>query len=145
MDDYLAKGWIRPSTSPYGAPVLFARKPDGSLRMCIDYRALNKQTRKDKYPLPRIDDLLDRLSKATVFSTLDLASGYHQVAIAPEDIHKTAFISRYGLYEFVVMPFGLTNAPATFQRLVDSVLGEFVDQFVLLYLDDVLIYSESDS
>ena len=114
LDEYLSKGWIRPSTSPFGAPILFVRKKDNTLRMCIDYRALNRLTVLDKYPLPRIDDLLDRLSKARVFSSIDLAQGYHQVAIRPGDEPKTAFLSRYGSYEFTVMPFGLTNAPSTF-------------------------------
>ena len=114
LDDYLQKGWIRPSTSPYGAPILFVRKKDGSLRMCVDYRALNAQTILDKYPLPRIEDLLDRLACAKCISSLDLTQGYHQVQIEEGDIYKTAFVSRYGSFEFTVLPFGLTNAPSTF-------------------------------
>ena len=114
LDGYLEKGWIRPSTSPYGAPILFVRKKDGSLRMCVDYRALNAQTILDKYPLPRIEDLLDRLARANCISSLDLTQGYHQVQIEEGDIHKTAFVSRYGSFEFTVLPFGLTNAPSTF-------------------------------
>ena len=110
----MAKDFIRPSTSPYGAPILFAHKKDGTLRMCIDYRALNKQTRWDSYPIPRIDDLLDRLTHATIFSKIDLSQGYHQVAIEAKDKHKTAFISRFGLFEWNVLPFGLCNAPSTF-------------------------------
>ena len=114
MSEYLEKGWIRPSSSAFGSPVIFVRKKDGSLRMCIDYRALNARTVRDVYPLPRIDDLLDRLTGARIFSKIDLRAGYHQVAITPEHMHKTAFLTRYGLFEFCVLPFGLCNAASTF-------------------------------
>lgn len=143
LSEYLEKGWIRPSASPYGSPVLFVRKKDGSLRMCIDYRALNKQTKIDSYPLPRIDEIFDRLSKAQYFSKLDLAQGYHQIAMAEGHEFKTAFTCRYGTYEFTVMPFGLTNAPSTFQRLMNNVFSDVLDQYVTVYLDDILIFSES--
>ena len=135
--------FIRPSSSPYGAPVLFVSKKEGTMRMCSDYRGLNSLTRRDAYPLPRIDELLDRLTGAKVFTKLDLRSDFWQIPIAPEDIHKTAFKTRYGQFEYTVMPFGLTNAPTTFQALMNRVIQPYIDEFVVVYLDDILIYSRS--
>uniref|UniRef100_A0A383WFN5 Reverse transcriptase n=1 Tax=Tetradesmus obliquus TaxID=3088 RepID=A0A383WFN5_TETOB len=143
LTDLLERGLIQPSKSPYGAPILFVRKANGKLRMCVDYRALNKLTVKNRYPLPRIDELLDRLHGASVFTKLDLQSGYWQIRISEEDIPKTAFRTRYGHYEWRVMPFGLTNAPATFQALMNDVLRPFLDDFVIVYLDDILIFSKT--
>ena len=143
IEDLLAQGHICPSQSPYGAPILFVPKKDGRWHMYIDYRALNKQTIKDRYPLPRIDDLLDRLGKAKYFSTIDLASGYHQIAMKEDDIPKTAFQTHRDHFEFVVMPFGVSNAPATFQRLMNKVFAKELDAFILVYLDDILVFSRT--
>ncbi|KAL1215373.1 RNA-directed DNA polymerase-like protein [Cardamine amara subsp. amara] len=143
LEELLSKGFIRPSTSPWGAPVLFVKKKDGSFQLCVDYRGLNRVTVKNRYPLPRIDELLDQLRGATWFSKIDLASGYHQIPIEEVDIRKTAFRSRYGHYEFVVMPFGLTNAPAAFMRLMNSVFQEYLDEFVIIFIDDILVFSKS--
>ncbi|KAH0681196.1 hypothetical protein KY284_022281 [Solanum tuberosum] len=144
LKDLLEKGFIRPSMSPWGAPVLFVRKKDGSLRMCIDYRQLNKVTIKNKYPLPRIDDLFDQLQGARCFSKIDLRSGYHQVRVKDKDIPKTAFQTRYGHFEFVVMSFGLTNAPAVFMDLMNRVFKPFLDVFVIVFIGDILVYSRSE-
>jgi hypothetical protein len=140
IDELLEKGYIRPSTSPWAAPVLFVEK-DGMKRMCIDYRALNEVTIKNKYPLPRIEDLFDQLRGASVFSKIDQRSGYHQLRIRPSDIPKTTFITKYGLYEFMVMSFGLTNAPAYFMYLMNSVFMDYLDKCVVVFIDDILIYS----
>ena len=144
IQELLDKGFIRPSTSPWGAPVLFAKKKDKTLRLCIDYRQLNRVTIKNRYPLPRINDLFDQLRGARVYSKIDLRTGYHQLRVRDTDIPKTAFRTRYGHYEFTVMPFGLTNAPAAFMDLMHRIFQPYLDQLVVVFVDDILIYSQSE-
>ena len=144
LQELLDKGFIRPSTSPWGAPVLFATKKDKTLRLCIDYKQLNKVTIKNWYPLPRIDDLFDQLRGARIYSKIDLRTGYHQLRVWDTDIPKTAFKTRYGHYEFTVMPFGLTNAPAAFMDLMHRVFQPYLDQIVVVFVEDILIYSHSE-
>jgi len=143
LEDLLEKQFIRPSVSPCGAPVLLVKKKDGSSRLCIDYRQLNKLTIKNKYPLPRIDDLMDQLHGAVVFSKIYLRSGYHQILVKVEVVQKNAFRSRYGHYEFLVMPFGVTNAPAIFMDYMNQIFRPFLDKFVVVFIDYILIYSRT--
>ena len=143
LQELLDKGMIRPSVSPWGAPVLFVKKKDGSLRLCIDYRELNKLTIKNKYLLPRIDDLFDQLKDAVHFSKIDLRTEYHQLKIKSEDIPKTSFRTRYGHYEFLVMSFGLTNAPAAFMDLMNRIFKKYLDKCVIVFINDILIYSKT--
>jgi hypothetical protein len=143
LDELLSKGHIRPSTSPYGAPILFIKKKSGEMRLCVDYRMLNKVTIKDSYPLPVAEDLMDRLHGMKCATKLDLRSGYHQILIKAEHRERTAFVTRYGTYEWTVMPFGLCNAPATFQRLMNTIFRDLLDRCVIVYLDDILIYSKN--
>jgi hypothetical protein len=144
LQELLDKGYIHLSSSPWGCLALFVKKKDGSLRLCVDYRPLNTVTIKNKYPLPQIDVLFDQLAGAKVFSKIDLRSGYHQIKIRPCDIPKTSFSTRYGLYEFLVMSFGLTNAPTYFMYLMNSVFMTKLDKFVVVFVDDILIYSKNE-
>ena len=144
IETNLANGFIRPSKSPASAPILFDRKPDGSLRLCVDYRGLNNLTIKNQYPLPLVGESLDRLGRARRFTQLDLTSAYHRMRIREGDEWKTAFRTRYGHFEYQVMPFGLTNAPASFQEYINKIFVEKLDIFVIVYLDDILIYTEDD-
>ena len=144
LNDMLQKGLIRPSASPWGSPVLFVDKRDGTIRMCVDYRKLNEVTIKNKYPLPKIEDLFDQLNGARVFSKIDLRTGYHQLKVRESDIPKTAFTTRYGLFEYTVMSFGLTNAPAYFMNLMNKIFMKYLDKFVVVFIDDILIYSKTE-
>jgi hypothetical protein len=144
LQELLDKRYILPSASPWGAPVIFVPKKDGTQRMCVDYRSLNEVTIKNKYPLPRIDDLFDQLKGASVFSKIGLRSGYHQLMIRATDIPKTAFITRYGLYEYTMMSFGLTNAPTYFMYLMKKVFMEYLDRFVVVFIDDILIFPKNE-
>ena len=144
IENKLAKGHIQPSTSPFGSPVLFVKKPDGSLRLCIDYRALNRITIKNRYPLPLITEILDRTNGAKRFVKLDLRDAFHRLRVAAGDEFKTAFRTRYGHFEYLVMPFGLTNAPASFQAYINECLREYLDDFCIAYMDDILIYADTD-
>ncbi|GKF62126.1 putative reverse transcriptase domain-containing protein, partial [Tanacetum coccineum] len=143
LKELLEKGFIRPSSSPWGAPVLFVKKKDGSFRIYINYRELNKLTVKNRYPLPRIDDLFDQLQGSSVYSKIDLRSGYHQLRVREEDIPITVFRTRYGHYEFQVMLFGLTNAPVVFMDLMNRVCKLYLDKFIIVFIDDILIYSKT--
>jgi hypothetical protein len=143
LKDLLEKGYIRPSSSPWGCPALFVKKKDEALRLCVDYRPLNGVTIKNKYPLLRIEILFDQLAGSQVFSMIDLHSGYHQIKIHPKDIPKIAFSTRYGLYEYLVMSFGLTNAPAHFMCLINSVFMSELDKFVMVFIDNILVYSKN--
>jgi hypothetical protein len=145
FDEHLAKGFTRPSKSPAASPILFALKKDGNLRLCVDYRKLNAITKKDRYPLPLLTDLLDRLRDTSIYTKIDLRGAYNLLRIAEGDEWKTAFRTRYGSYEYLVMPFGLTNAPASFQRFMNDHFRDMTDQFVVIYLDDILIYSPDEA
>jgi hypothetical protein len=143
LKDRLDKGFIHPSSSPWGCPILFVSKKDKGLRLCVDYRPLNAVTVKNKYPLPRIDILFDQVAGAQVFSKIDLCSGYHQIKISDKNIPKTAFSIRYGFYEYLVMSFGLINVPAHFMYLMNSVFMSELDKFVVVFIDNILVYSKS--
>jgi hypothetical protein len=144
LQELLDKEYIRPSVSPWGAPVLFVRKKDGSLRLCINYRQLNKVNIKNKYPLPQINDLFDQVGGAKIFSKLYLRSQYHQVTIKDQDINKTTFRTRYGHYDFVVIHFGLTNESATFMCLMNIIFNKYLDKFMVVFIDNILVYSKME-
>ena len=141
LKDLTEKGYIQPSVSPFGVPVLFVPKKDGGVRMCVDYRALNRVTAHNRYPLPPIEELLDRLRGAKLFTKIHLQSGYPQIRVHPSDVHKTAFRTKYGHFEFLVLSFGLTNALATFMHLMHSIFREQLDNFIVIFLDDILVYN----
>jgi len=143
IEELMEKQFIRPNTWPWRALVLLVKKKDGSSRLCVDYKQLNKTTIKNKYPLPRIDDFMDQLHGSSLFSKIDLRSGYHQILVKAEDVQKTAFRTRYGHYEYVVMPFGVTNAPAMFMDYMNRIFWPFLDKFVVVFIDDILIYSKT--
>jgi hypothetical protein len=143
IDEELAKGTIEASNSPCASPVLIVRKPNGGLRVCMDYRALNAITVKDRYPIPLIKETLDRLCKAKIFTKLDIVAAFNNIRIREGDEWMTAFITRYGLYQYKVLPFGLCNGPASWQRYMNSLMPEYLDDFVTIYLDDLLIYTEN--
>jgi len=144
LEELLEKQFIRPSVSLWGARGLLVKKKDGSMRLCVDYRQLNKVTIKNRYPLPRIDDLMDQLVGAEVFSKIDLRLGYHHIRVKAEDISKTAFRTRYGHYEYSVMPFGVTNAPGAFMEYMNRIFHPYLDQFVVVFIYDILVYSKSE-
>jgi hypothetical protein len=141
LKELLDLGIIRPNVSPWGANVIFIKRKEGSWRLCIDYRQLNKATIKNQYPLPRIDDLFDQMKDTTMFSKIDLRSGYHQLLIKEDEVPKTVFKTRFGHYEFIVLPFGLTNTPGVFMSLMNGVFREYLDKFIQVFIDDILIYS----
>jgi hypothetical protein len=143
LDSLLEKGFIRLSASPWGSPALFVPKKDGTQCLCVDYRALNTVTIKNKYPLPRIDDLMDELRQDKFFSKIDLRLGYHRMKIRPEDIHKTTFVTRYGQYEYTIVSFGLTNAPAYFMNMMNKVFMDELDKCVIVFIDDILVFSKT--
>jgi len=143
IDENLTNGFIRSTLSPHRAPVLFIKKKDGSLQLCVDFRRLNRITKKDRYPLPLISDLLDSSCKAHIYTKIDLRHVYHLVRIAEGDKWKTTFRTRYEAFEWSVMPFGLTNAPAAFQRFMNNVFSNLLDMCIVVYLDDILIYSDN--
>jgi hypothetical protein len=143
IQEFLQKGHIRPNSSPYRSSIVLVQKKDGMWQLCIDYRALNKITVMNRYPIPRIDDLLDQLKGGNLFNKIDLKSGYHHIPIEPTDVWKTTLKSKEGLFEWLVMPFGLTNAPTTFSRLMDDVLRPFTNSFLVVYLDDILIFNRT--